>query len=160
MLPVLVKQPWRTWVIYFTWVIYELPQQNKAKPCLYTERHIERHRGLSLGQAGLLPVNTKLSQNVFTRGQFWPSGIVIVCVCVSFRVAVCVCVYQSLACPHDNSSTVQARITKFGSEMRNTLVKMLIIFEGDRPWPSRSNLTWKTNFTSFWACPHDNFSPV
>ena len=30
-----------------------------------------------------------------------------VCVCV------CVCVYQSLACPHDNSSAVQAKITKF-----------------------------------------------
>ena len=24
-----------------------------------------------------------------------------------------VCVYQSLACPHDNSSAIQARITKF-----------------------------------------------
>ena len=46
---------------------------------------------------------------IFTRGQFWPSGIVIAPVCVS----VSVCVYQSLACPHDNSSAVQARITKF-----------------------------------------------
>ena len=35
------------------------------------------------------------------------------CVCVS----VCLCVRQSWACPCDNSSTVQARITKFGSEM-------------------------------------------
>ena len=82
--------------------------------------------------------------------------------------------YQSLACPHDNSSAVpdklnislslssavQARITKFGSEMQNTLVKMPIHFWGDRPWPSRSNLTWKSNFASFWACPHDNFSPI
>ena len=92
----------------------------------------------------------------FTRGQFWPSGIVIACVCVSG----CPCVYQSLACPHDNSSAGQARITKFGSEIQNTLVKMPIVFGGDRPWPSRSNLTWKSNFTSFWACPHDNFSPV
>ena len=48
---------------------------------------------------------------IFTRGQFWPSGIVIAPVCVS--VSVSVCVYQSLACPHDNSSAVQARITKF-----------------------------------------------
>ena len=95
---------------------------------------------------------------VFTRGQFWPSGIVIACVCVSVRVSVCV--YQSLACPHDNSSAVHARITKFGWETQNTLVKMPIILGGDRPWPSRSNLTWKSNFTSFWACPHDNFSLV
>ena len=41
-----------------------------------------------------------------------PSGIVIAHVCVS--VSVSVCVYQSLlACPLDNSSAVQARITKF-----------------------------------------------
>ena len=50
---------------------------------------------------------------VFTRGQFWPSGIVVACVCV----CVCPCVRQSCACPHDNSSTVQARITKFGPVM-------------------------------------------
>ena len=49
---------------------------------------------------------------LFTRGQFRPSGIVIACVCVSVRVSVCV--YQSLACPHDNSLAVHARITKFG----------------------------------------------
>ena len=53
---------------------------------------------------------------IFTRGQFWPSGIVIACVCGS------VCVYQSPDCPHDNSSPIQARITKFGPEMQNTLV--------------------------------------
>ena len=49
-------------------------------------------------------------QTVFTRCHFWPSGIVIACVCVSVHV----CVYQSLACLNDNSSAVQARITKFG----------------------------------------------
>ena len=95
---------------------------------------------------------------IFTRGQFWPSGIVIACVCVSVRVSVCV--YQSLPCPHDNSSAVHARITKFRWETQNIFVKMPIILGGDRPWPSRSNLTWKSNFTSFWACPHDNFSLV
>ena len=40
----------------------------------------------------------------------------------------CVCVYQSLACPHDNSSPVQPRITKFGPENHNTLVKIHIVF--------------------------------
>ena len=98
--------------------------------------------------------------SIFTRGQFWPSGIVIACVCVSVRVSECLCVYQSLACPHDNSSAVKAKITKLGSEMQNTLLKMPIIFGGDRLWPSSSNLTLKSNFTSFWACPHDNFSPI
>ena len=52
--------------------------------------------------------------------------------CHRLRLCVCpcVCVYQSLACPHDNSSAPQASITKFGSEMQNTLVKMPIIFLG------------------------------
>ena len=85
---------------------------------------------------------------VFTRGQFWPSGIVVACVCV------CVCVRQSWACPSDNSSTVQARITKFGPEKQNTLVKIPIVFWGNWPWPSRSNLTSNSILTPFWACPN------
>ena len=60
---------------------------------------------------------------LLTRGQFWPSGIVIAHVCVS----VSVCVYQSLACLQDNSSAVQARITIFETYVQNTLVKMPII---------------------------------
>ena len=40
---------------------------------------------------------------------------------------VSLCVYQSLACPHDNSSPVQARITKFGQEKQNTLVQIPIV---------------------------------
>ena len=44
------------------------------------------------------------------------------CVCVCVCVCVCLCVRQSWACPSDNLSTVQARITKFGPEMQNTLV--------------------------------------
>ena len=57
---------------------------------------------------------------IFTQGQFWPPGIVVACVCV--------CVYQSFACPHDNSSPVQARVTRFGREKQNTLVKIPIVF--------------------------------
>ena len=77
-----------------------------------------------------------------------------VCSCVR------VCVCQSRACPHDNSPLVQARITKFGTKVKKTLVKVPIVFWDDRPWPSRSNLTWKSNFTSFWACPPHNSSAV
>ena len=95
---------------------------------------------------------------LFTRGQFWPSGIVIACVCGS--VCPCVCVYQSRACPHDNSSPSQARITKFGQEMQNTLVWVPIVCGDDRPWSSRSNSTWKSNFTSFWACLHHYSSAI
>ena len=62
-----------------------------------------------------------------TRGQFWHSGIVIVCVCVCVFVclSVCLSVCQSRACPHDNLGPVQARITKFGLKMQKTLVKVL-----------------------------------
>ena len=82
------------------------------------------------------------------------------CRCLRLCVRVFVCVYQSWACPHDNSPLVQARITKFGTKVQKTLVKVPIVFWHDRPWPSRSNLTWKSNFTSFLACPPHNSSAV
>ena len=81
-----------------------------------------------------------------------------VCLCVRVFVRPCVC--QSRACLHDNSPLVQARITKFGTKVQKTLVKVPIVFGDDRPWPSRSNLTWKSNFTSFWACLPHNSSAV
>ena len=100
----------------------------------------------------------------FTRGQFWPSGIVVACVCVCVCVCVClsVClsVCQSLACPGDNSGPVQARIAKFGPKMQKTLVKVPIVLGGNWPWPSRSNLTSKSEFTQFWACPDHNSLPI
>ena len=87
----------------------------------------------------------------FTRGQFWPSGIVVACVCPCGR--------QSRACLCDNLSLVLTRITKFEPDMQNILVKIPIVFWVDWPWPSRSNLTWKSKFTLFWACPC-NHSPT
>ena len=44
--------------------------------------------------------------------------------------------------------------------MQKTLVRIPIVLGGDWPWPSRSNLTSKSEFTPFWACPRDNSSPV
>ena len=81
-----------------------------------------------------------------------------VCVCVC--VSVCLSVCQSLACPGDNSGPVQARIAKFGPKMQKTLVKVPIVFGGNWPWPSRSNLTSKSEFTQFWACPDHNSLPI
>ena len=72
----------------------------------------------------------------------------------SVGLCVRVYVYQSRACPDDNSSPIQARITIFRPEMQNTLFEVPIVLGDDRPWSSRSNLTWKSNFTSFWACSH------
>ena len=82
------------------------------------------------------------------------------CVCLSMCSCVRVWVYQSRACPLDNSPLVQARITKFRTKVQKTLVKVPIVFGDDGPWPSRSNLTWKSNFTSFWACPPHNSSAI
>ena len=90
----------------------------------------------------------------------WPSCIVIACVCVCVRVCVCQSVCQSLACPRDNLGPVQARITKFGPKMQKTLVKVPIVLGGNWPWPSRSSLTSKSEFTPFWACPDHNSSPI
>ena len=80
-----------------------------------------------------------------------------VCPCV--RVSMCVCVNHG-PFPHDYSPLVQARITKFGTMVQKTLVKVPIVLGDDRLWPSRSNLTWKSNFTSFWASPPHNSSAV
>ena len=76
----------------------------------------------------------------FTWGQFWPLGIVIARVCMS----VCVCVRQSRGFPHDNSSSVPARTTKFGKKLQNNLVYVPIV-GGDWSCPSRSN--WICSFT-------------
>ena len=106
-------------------------------------------------------LGVKLSQHtsftlIFTRGQFWPSGIVVACVCLSVCVSVCVCVRQPRACPRHKSPRFQARTTKFGQKVQNNLVKVPIVFGGNWPWLSRSNLTRKAKFTPFWACPCHN----
>ena len=81
-------------------------------------------------------------------------------VCLCLRVFVCPCVYQSRACPHDNSQLVQARVIKCRTKVQKSLVKVPLVLGDDRPWPCRSNLTWKFNFTTFWACPPHNSSTV
>ena len=60
----------------------------------------------------------------FRERLFYPRPVLAFGYCHRLRLWVCVsvCVCQSRACPHDNSSLVQARFTKFGPEMQNTLV--------------------------------------
>ena len=106
--------------------------------------------------------------NVFSsRSIFYPRPVLAfgycrclrLCVCVCVCLSVCLSVCQSLACPDDNSGPVQARIAKFGPKMQKTLVKVPIVLGGNWPWPSRSNLTSKSEFTPFWACM-DHYSPL
>ena len=85
---------------------------------------------------------------------FYPRPVLAFGYCHRLRPCVC----QSLACPRDNSEPVQARIAKFGPKMQKTLVTVPIVLGGNWPWPSRSNLTSKSEFSPFWACP-DHYSP-
>ena len=56
---------------------------------------------------------------VVTRGQFWPPGILVAPVRPSVRHQVC---------PRDNSSPVQARITKFGPKMPTPWLRYLLFW--------------------------------
>ena len=91
---------------------------------------------------------------------FYPRPVLAFGYCRCLRLSVCVCVRQPRACPHHNSSRVQARTTKFEQKMQNNLVKVTIVLGGDWPWPSRSNLPSNSEFTPFWACPHHNSLPI
>ena len=48
------------------------------------------------------------------------------------------------ACPRDNSSPGQARATKFGPEVLNTLVKIPVVLGGDLAWLVKLNLFSKS----------------
>ena len=91
---------------------------------------------------------------------FYPRPVLAFGYCRCLRLCLCQSVCQSLACPHDISRPVQARITKFGPKVQNNLVKVPIVLWSDRPWPSKSNLRSKSKFTPFWACAHCNSSPI
>ena len=71
-------------------------------------------------------------------------GLRVLSLPASVYVCVCLCV-NHLLCPRDNWRPVQARITKFGPKMQNTLVKVPVVLWSDRPWHSRSNVTWNPN---------------
>ena len=87
------------------------------------------------------------------EARVWPSGIAAVCVCLCVCPRVCVsrlteC--QNLVCPHDNMWLIQARTSKFGRDIHNTLVKIIIILGDDWFWFSTSNLTEKVKIS---ICP-------
>ena len=134
---------------------------------------------------------------IFTRGQFWPSGIVVACVCVCVSLCVnhllvhaitrdpfklgspnldqrCkrpwlrsllfiggqltltfkvkfnlkVWIYRILSLSAHYSLPIQARITKFGPEVQNSLVKISIVLGGIWPWPK---VKFDLNVEFFWS---------
>ena len=95
-----------------------------------------------------------------TRGQFWPSGIVVACVCLSVCPSVRVCGKHLLV------RAITHHLFKLGSLnldhkcKRPWLGSLLFWGVGDWPWPSRSNLTSKSKFTPFWACPRHDSPPI
>ena len=82
--------------------------------------------------------------NVFMQGQFCFALQVL-----SLLVSVGVGVNNQLLRPCYDLSPVQARITRFKREVQNALIKIRIVFWVDWPWPSISNLRWKSNFPHF-----------
>ena len=68
---------------------------------------------------------------IFTRGQFWPSGIVVACVCVCVHVCVSLCVNHLVV------HTITRDPFKLGSpkldqiKMQKTLVKVPIVLGGN-----------------------------
>ena len=53
---------------------------------------------------------------------------VCVCLCLCVRVCVRPCVCQSRACPHDNSSSMQARIIEFGQRLKTPWLRSLLLW--------------------------------
>ena len=135
---------------FSAWDIYQqnAPEGSYVTECPLTKSH------LLVGKKSQKWVKFNIQYRVAKRSFLPEASFGLRVLSSPASVCPCVCVYQSRACPHDNSSPIQARITKFRTEMQNTLVEVPIVFGEDRPWSSRSNLTWKSNFTSFWACSH------
>ena len=64
--------------------------------------------------------------------------------CLHLSACVCLSVSPSVhhkVCLCNNAWRVKARITKFGPEVQNNLVKISVVLRGGQPSPSRSNLT-------------------
>ena len=85
--------------------------------------------------------------------QLWASGNVVAC------VRVCVRLSQIQVCPRDNLSPVQARMTKFGSEVQDTLVKICIVL--GMTFKVKLNLIVKTyHILSLWVFMYDKSPPI
>ena len=75
----------------------------------------------------------------------------------SVCVSVCVCVNHLLvrAITRD---PFKLGTPNLDQRCKRPWLRTLLFWGGNWPWPSRSNLTSKSEFTPFWACP-DHYSP-
>ena len=64
-------------------------------------------------------------------------------------VCVSVYVYQSRACPHDNHHPFKLWSQHLDQRCKTPWLRSLLFWGMINTWPSRSNLTWKSNFTYF-----------
>ena len=86
-----------------------IPQHRKRR----MPRHFQGHVLLEFGSGMLNKALIITWSNGFYPRPFWPTGIVIACVCVCVCVSVCL---STFACPSDNSSHVPPTITWFGQK--------------------------------------------
>ena len=86
-----------------------------------------------------------------SQGQFWPSSIVVFGVCLSVcPPSVCVCGKHVLVRKITHHPFMLGSPNSDHRCKRPCLRSLLCWV--DWHWPSRSNLTWKSKFTPFWAC--------
>ena len=72
------------------------------------------------------------------QSSFYPRPVLAFGYCRCLRLSVRPSVRHKV-CPRDNSSPVQARATKFGSEVLNTLVKIPVVLGVDWAWHVKFN---------------------
>ena len=67
---------------------------------------------------------------------------------------------QNRACPHNNSTRIRARISKFALNVYLGTLSDAIANGADWPWPSRSFWTLTDQFLQNRACPHNNSTRI
>ena len=109
-----------------------------------------------------------MTRVLLPEASFWPPGIVVAPVHPSVCPSVTKFVRAITHHPFKLGSPNLDQRCKT-PWLRSLLLFLLLFFclfvfywggGGDQPWPSRSNLRSKSKFTPFWACPHNNSSPI
>ena len=73
---------------------------------------------------------------IFTRGQFWPSGIVVACVSVCVCLSVCHLLVRAIT-----RDLFKLGLPTLDQRCKRPCLWPLLFWGGNWPWPSRSNLT-------------------